>query len=246
MSDEGKIPQVLPSLSRTTRALAKGIQKSDAKTPELTYVQGQVNAHAIVAIGTDNIYTIDVDIDGTLVYDITCLNCMPANGEAVWLMYLGAGRYLCIGSAQLRTGPAPYSVKAYRNAALNLAAAPAITLVQFDVEMYDPDNCFASGRYTCPFTGTYNVAGTAAISTNNSPDDLVFSVYDNAVEVARGSTYTVRGTAGDGWFMHINADVQATAGHLLDLRVFHSVGANVCAFQVGQVNTWGTFKFIPH
>lgn len=102
MTDEAvSMPKILPSLDRATRSLAKSINKNPTKTPELEYVQGQVTSVSIKTTTLGNTFLVDVDIDGTTVYAVTCLNCFPKVNDYVWLAYLGAGRYLCIGSSGL-------------------------------------------------------------------------------------------------------------------------------------------------
>lgn len=145
--------------------------------------------------------------------------------------------YIHDGSAWIyQFGGLPlYSARAYRNAALNIAAAVSTTLIAMDVESWDRNNNFdtSTGRYTVPVTGDYQVHGNIYFNLNNNPEQVEVGIYVNAAARSIGNGIVMRGgTAGDDWSLSVSDIVTVTAGDLIDLRANHNLGGNTCALNV--------------
>lgn len=213
------------------------------------YFQGTVTAVNKVTTTPAYVAVDLLDADGNTIPSVTCVGCMPPVGSTAWVVETQPGQMICTGSVPgVTTSPPPFSARVYRTAAQNVAAAPATTLVLFNLEEYDTNANFSTGtsRWTCPFDGLYAVNSTVGVSMNNNPESNVMGVYKNAVEDSRGGAFTIRGAgAGDGMYMTVATEIYCLEGDLLDIRIIHSTGGNAIAIQVSQVACWATFRYLP-
>lgn len=151
------------------------------------------------------------------------------------------------GPAGRRT-PGKLYARAYRNAALNITAAVAQTLIVMDTIDFDPSSIFntGTGRATIPSAGYYRVSGVLSFQLNNAVEEMEVSVYVNATQRAAGRRDVIRSGLGADIFNYPVSDLmQLAAGDVVDLRADHLQGSNACAIVGGIVHTYLAISKLP-
>jgi len=109
----------------------------------------------------------------------------------------------------------PYKFHAYRNAAWT--ATSGLSKVDFDAEVFDTNNNFASGTYTVPLTGFYQFNATVTLAGNTTR--IFVSIYKNAgaTELARNDT-NISNAVALAFSCNVSCYVKLTAGETVDVR----------------------------
>lgn len=128
-----------------------------------------------------------------------------------------APKIVGIDKSNLTTDSNPYKFSAYRNAAHNSANTP--TKIPFDSELFDTNGNFASGTYTVPVSGFYQLNGYAGNTAASSSPTYAY-IYKNGVFQKRGSGAE---SSAIGTYSHVSGLIQATAGDTFEL---YFIGGN--------------------
>lgn len=136
-----------------------------------------------------------------------------------------------IDKSILTTDSNPYKFSVYRNAAQNSASSH--TKISFDTEVYDTNNNFATGTYTCPVAGFYWFCAQAG-NTSATATPMQTSIYKNGSVAFRGMVASPDTAAN---LFSVSCVVQCAANDTIEAYFIGGagsamyVGAENCYFQ---------------
>jgi len=127
----------------------------------------------------------------------------------------------------------PYKFSVYRYSALTINGSTKVT---WDAEKYDTANNFASGTYTVPVTGFYNLTSRIEITNAGSVQQRMFiSLYKNGTEIMRGMDTTAAGTSSIPVTANIACNATLVAGDTIEIYAWTSGGLSLVT---GSVNSY--------
>jgi len=126
----------------------------------------------------------------------------------------------------------PYKFHVYRNAAANTGNG-AFAKVTFDTETFDTNNNFATGTYTAPVAGFYQLSYTVSVVATGSGTDIAASLYKNGSEFKRGSQVTSGGAFN--YALSASMIIQSAAS---DTWEVYAYAGTTKALSVGSASTF--------
>jgi hypothetical protein len=127
----------------------------------------------------------------------------------------------------LATDSNPYKFSAYLAANQTGIADSSFTKVVFDTERFDTNSNFATGTYTAPVTGFYQI-NTYLISTfsgGTTGVTYIAAIYVNGAEVRRSDAVSTGGVTFATMTSQISDIIQLTATNTVDVYVYSDVGS---------------------
>jgi len=125
----------------------------------------------------------------------------------------------------------PYKFRVYRNAAANTGAATPAKIT-FDAENFDTNNNFATGTYTAPVNGYYQMNWRAKTVTSGTEDFSTFLYINGAIYSSGGVMVNTS--------QHVSSNgsdlVYMTAGQTAE--IYSANGTTARALQVGTTNCY--------
>lgn len=119
----------------------------------------------------------------------------------------------------------PYKFSVYRYSALTINGSTKVT---WDAEKYDTANNFASGTYTVPVTGFYNLTSRIEITNAGSVQQRMYiSLYKNGTEIMRGMDTTSAGTSNIPVTANIACNATLVAGDTIEIYAWTSGGLSL-------------------
>lgn len=127
-----------------------------------------------------------------------------------------------------------YSFRAHRSTALSVPAASGELTIIFNTEDYDHASAYnpATGVYTVPVAGVYQVAACVSFSPVSTGSDFVeiSARVGSAWRMQGGGEY---GNTNQGFSLPLAGDLKLAAGDQLSILAGHYAGASALALAIG-------------
>lgn len=132
---------------------------------------------------------------------------------------------------------ATIAVRAYRNAAFNVGSGPA--KVSLDTENFDTGSDFASGTFTAPVTGYYQVNAVLSASNVDANGSLLCYIYVNGSAYAMNRDYST--SASDDLRVHVSTLAAVTAAQTIEM---YQDCSTTETGSTGGTATWMSVHFV--